>query len=170
MLNMTQGTARSWAPAAASWVVGLVLLAAAGTAPAEELSWRQSSIRTEVQGLSYVRKGVAMFANGEPATLTFHGVGAQPEGGRQAFSGRMLMRFEDGASFTFDMQGIMQFGAAGAPPTMSASGKLVEGTGRFAGISGTIEFNGRGMDMMAEGNLGDIFATGRAVYSLNKRP
>jgi hypothetical protein len=51
---------------------------------------------------------------------------------------------------------------------MSASGKLVEGTGRFAGISGTVDFNGRGMDAMADGNLGDIFATGRATYTLNK--
>jgi len=46
---------------------------------------------------------------------------------------------------------------------MSASGKMVEGTGRFAGISGTIEFKGRGIDAMADGNLGDIFATGRAT-------
>ena len=51
---------------------------------------------------------------------------------------------------------------------MSANGKLVEGTGRFAGISGTIEFKGRGMDVMADGNLGDIFATGRATYTLSK--
>ena len=78
------------------------------------------------------------------------------------------MRFEDGATFSFDMQGVTQFGPPGIMPTMSASGKLVEGTGRFAGISGTIEFNGRGMDVMADGNLGDIFATGRASYTLNK--
>jgi len=51
---------------------------------------------------------------------------------------------------------------------MSASGKLVEGTGRFAGISDTIEFKGRGMDVMADGNLGDIFASGRAIYTLSK--
>jgi len=76
-----------------------------GVAPAngEELSWRQSSIRTEAQGLSYVRPGVAMFANGEPATLVFRGDAKAPEVGRQDFSGRMLMRFEDGATFTFDM-------------------------------------------------------------------
>lgn len=80
----------------------------------------------------------------------------------------MLMRFEDGSTFTFDMDGVTQFGPAGSPPTMSARGKLVEGTGRFAGISGTIEFNGRGMDVMADGNLGDIFATGRATYVVNR--
>lgn len=142
----------------------------AGMAPArgEELTWRQSSIRTEAQGLSYVRRGVAMFANGEPATLTFRGVAKPPEGSRQDFSGRMLMRFEDGATFSFDMQGVTQLGPPGITPTMSASGKLVEGTGRFSGINGTIEFNGRGMDVLADGNLGDIFATGRASYTLNK--
>jgi len=153
---------------AVALVLGFGLLAGVAPAQGEELSWRQSSIRTEVQGLSYVRRGVAMFANGEPATLIFRAVATPPEGGRQDFSGRMLMRFEDGATFAFDMQGITQFGPPGTPPTVSASGKLVEGTGRFAGISGTVEFKGRGMDIMAEGNLGDIFATGRATYTLNK--
>lgn len=154
--------------AATALVVGLGLATSVTPARGEELAWRQTSVRTEVQGLSYVRRGVAMFGNGEPATLTFRGVGKPPEGGRQAFSGRMLMRFEDGATFTFDMDGVMQFGPAGTPPTMSASGKLVEGTGRFAGISGTIEFTGRGTDALADGNLGDIFATGRATYVLNR--
>ena len=140
------------------WYSGSGLMAGVAPAQGEELSWRQSSIRTEARGLSYVRRGVAMFANGEPATLIFRGDAKPPEGGRQDFSGRMLMRFEDGATFTFDMQGVTQFGPAGTPPTMSANGKLVEGTGRFAGISGTIEFKGRGMDVMADGNLGDIFA------------
>jgi hypothetical protein len=138
-------------------------------AQGEELSCRQSSIRTEMQGLSYVRRGVAMFANGEPATLIFRGESRPPKARRQDFSGLMLMRFEDGATFSFDMQGVMQFGPAGIPPTMSASGKLVEGTGRFAGISGTIEFKGRDMDIMADGNLGDIFGTGRATYTLNRQ-
>lgn len=118
--------------------------------------------------MNYVRRGVAMFANGEPATLIFRGVAKPPTGGSQDLSGRMLMRFEDGATFTFDMQGVTEFGAGGTAPTMSASGKLVEGTGRFSGISGTIEFNGRGMDVRADGNLGDIFATGRATYGLNR--
>jgi hypothetical protein len=80
----------------------------------------------------------------------------------------MLLRFENGATFAFDMQGVTQFGPAASLPTMSATGKLVEGTGRFAGISGTIEFKGRGMDVMADGNLGDIFGTGRATYTLTR--
>jgi hypothetical protein len=167
-MKMRKGMAYTFQSAAAALVIGLGLMASVAPAQGEELSWRQSSIRTEAQGLTYVRRGVAMFANGEPATLVFRGVGKPPEGGRQAFSGRMLVRFEDGATFTFDMEGVTQFGPAGTPPTMSASGKMVEGTGRFAGISGTIEFNGRGMDVMADGNLGDIFATGRATYALNR--
>lgn len=165
---MRKGITYTFKWAATALVVGLGLMASVAPAQGEEMSWRQSSIRTEVQGLSYVRRGVAMFGNGEPATLIFRGVGKPPEGGRQAFSGRMLMRFEDGATFTFDMDGVMQFGPAGTPPTMSASGKMIEGTGRFAGISGTIEFNGRGMDVTADGNLGDIFGTGRATYALSK--
>ena len=165
---MTHGTTCTLQSTAVALLFGMGLMAGATPAKGEELNWRQSSIRTEAQGLSYVRRGVAMFANGEPATLTFRGDAKPPEGGRQDFSGRMLMRFEDGATFTFDMQGVTQFGPAGSPPTMSANGKLVEGTGRFAGISGTIEFKGRGMDVMADGNLGDIFASGRATYTLNK--
>jgi hypothetical protein len=167
-MKMTQSTTCTLHSTAVALVLGLGLIAGAAPAQGEELSWRQSSIRTDAQGLSYVRRGVAMFADGEPATLIFRGDAKPPEGGRQDFSGRMLMRFEDGATFTFDMQGVTQFGSAGAPPTMSANGKLVEGTGRFAGISGTIEFKGRGMDVMANGNLGDIFAVGRATYTLSK--
>jgi hypothetical protein len=165
---MTTGTLAPIRSATAALLLGMGLLAGAAPARAEELSWRQTSVRTEVQDLNYVRRGVAMFANGEPATLTFRGVARPPEGNRQDFGGRMLMRFEDGASFTFDMQGAMQFGPPGTPPTMAASGALVEGTGRFAGISGTVEFRGRGMDAVAEGNLGDIFAIGRATYTLKK--
>lgn len=165
---MTQATVFTMKSAAGALALGLGLLAGVVPAQGEELTWRQSSIRTEMQGLSYVRRGVAMFANGEPATLIFRGIGQLPEGGRQVFSGRMVMRFEDGATFTFDMQGIMQFGPPGTPPTLSASGKLLEGSGRFAGITGTIEFNGRGMDVMADGNLGDVFGTGRATYALSK--
>ncbi len=165
---MTRGTRYTLQSTAAALLIGLGLMTAAASAQAEELSWRQSSVRTEAQGLSYVRRGVAMFANGEPATLTFQGVAKPPEGGRQDFSGRMLMRFEDGATFAFDLQGVTQFGISGTPPTMTASGTLVEGTGRFAGISGTIDFRGRGMDVMVDGILGDIFATVRATYSLKK--
>ena len=84
------------------------------------------------------------------------------------FSGRMVMRFDDGASFTFDMDGVTQFGASGTPPTVSAAGKLVEGTGRFAGIRGTVEFNGRGTDATVDGQLGDIFAEASASYTLQK--
>ncbi len=165
---MASGRTYQLQSAAAALVIGSGLLAGAAPAQGEELSWRQSSIRTEAQGLNYVRRGVAMFANGEPATLTFRGVAKPIEGDRQDFSGRMLMRFEDGATFTFDMQGVTQYGPPGTPLTTSASGKLVEGTGRFAGISGAIEFKGRGMDLKVDGNLGDIYATGRATYALNK--
>jgi len=166
--KMTPGTPTTLQSVVAALLLGAGLLAGAAPAHGEELSWRQSSVRTEMQGLNYVRRGVAMFANGEPATLTFRGVAKPPEGTRQDFSGRMLMRFDDGATFTFDMQGATQYGPPGTPPTMSASGALVEGTGRFAGISGTIEFKGRGMDVMAEGNLGDIFGSGRATYTLKR--
>ena len=156
-----------------TWLAGafgaLAVLSAVPTAAqADEMSWRQSSIRTEVQGASYVRRGVAMFANGEPATLMFRAVAKPPEAGRQMFSGRMVMRFDDGASFTFDMDGVSQLGSPGTPLTVSAAGKMVEGTGRFAGIRGTVEFNGLGMDVKADGALGDIFAKVSASYTLQK--
>lgn len=165
---MTRGTRYTLPSVAAALMLGAGLTAGLAPAQAEELAWRQSSIRTEVQGANYVRRGVAMFANGEPATLVFRGVAGLPAGGRQDFSGRMVMRFEDGATFTFDMEGVTLYGPPGTPPTMKAGGKLIEGTGRFAGISGTIEFEGRGVDVMVAGNLGDIFATGRATYVLNR--
>ena len=83
---MTHASAYTVQSAVAAWVLGLGLTVGVAPAQGEELSWRQSSIRTETQGLGYVRRGVAMFANGEPATLTFNGVAKPPEGGRQDFS------------------------------------------------------------------------------------
>jgi hypothetical protein len=156
-----------------SWLAGVLgvtamLSAVPGSARADEMAWRQSSIRTEMQGMNYVRRGVAMLGNGEPATVTFRGAAAPVDAGRQPFTGRMTLRFEDGASFTFDLEGVTLFGAAGTPPTLSAAGKMVEGTGRFAGIRGTVEFSGHGVDAKADGALGDIFAKASASYTLQK--
>jgi hypothetical protein len=77
----------------------------------------------------------------------------------EEFSGRMLMHFEDGASFAFDRLGVTPFGPASTPPTVSASGGLVEEAGRFAGIAGTVEFKGRGKARPHRGphRLGVVF-------------
>lgn len=80
----------------------------------------------------------------------------------------MVLRFEDGSSFSFDADGTVQV-AAGAPGAMQIKGTLVEGTGRYAGIRGTVDVSGRaGQDATAFGALGDIFATARATYTLSK--
>ena len=62
----------------------------------------------------------------------------------------------------------MRFSPARTPPAITASGKLVEGTWRFAGISGTIEFKGRGINVAADGVPGDLFAAGRATHASSK--
>lgn len=67
-----------WTAAA---LLGLAAAATPTSAGAEELSWRQSSTVTERMGASYVRRGVAVFSNGEPATLSFHGTNGPAAGG-----------------------------------------------------------------------------------------
>jgi hypothetical protein len=49
------------------------------------------------------------------------------------------------------------------------SGTFIAGTGRYAGISGTVLMRSvSGMNRMADGVLGDQFAEGRAEYTLPK--
>lgn len=165
---MANVTHRALTGLSAAALLGLVVAAAPTTAGAEELSWRQTSIRTENMGASYVRRGVAMFSTGEPATLSFHGTSRPPAGGAMPFTGRMVLRFEDGSSFSFDAEGSVQV-TSGGPGAMQMKGTLVEGSGRYAGIRGSVEMSGQaGQDVTSTGVLGDIFASGRATYTLAK--
>lgn len=146
-------------------VLGALALGLHATpASADELVWRQASVRTEQQGLNYVRRGVAMFGGTEPATLTFRGVTRPPTG----FTGRMEMRFDDGSGFAFEAEGSVEM-AEGRPVSLRMRGPIVGGSGRYAGMEGTVEMEGRvGLDPTASGHFGDIFATGRATYTLKR--
>jgi hypothetical protein len=153
---------RKWvAPVLAAWVA-----IGAGAAWAEDISWRQASVQTQRDGANYVRRGAAILASGEPATVHFSGVWGRPQKPEeQPFSGRMTLRFEDGSSFSFDVN------AAVAMPQGAITGAatFVEGTGRFAGIRGNLTMGGRGgLDPKVEGVLGDSFATFTGSYTLQK--
>ena len=67
---MTNGTTYTLQSVAAALVLGSGLMAGVAPAQSEELSWRQSSVRTEGQGLSYVRRLSLIHIFG--AALLFH--------------------------------------------------------------------------------------------------
>ena len=153
---------RAWLGAITAAWIGL----GSGAAWAEDIAWRQTSIQTQRDGASYVRRGTAMLATGEPATMKFDGVWGRPLSPQeQPFSGRMSLRFEDGSSFSFDVNARVAIPQG----TITGAGTFVEGTGRFAGIRGSVEMTGQGnLDAKTTGVLGDSFAAFSGTYTLQK--
>lgn len=151
------------------------VLAQSAPAPAT-LAWRQTSVLVErrMEGGASVsmRRGVAMFADGEPATITAR---LQPSGrpvdGRMTVTQEMRYRFEDGSSFAVRGAGVVRVNPDGSPipGEVLASGEVVEGSGRFAGMSGSYTMRSRtDLPPRADGVLGDYFGDAEAKVTLRR--
>ena len=139
---------------------------------ADTMSWRVATVVSTQEAGETVRRGVAIFSNGEPATLTLRlRPTAPPSQGKMPFSIRTIYRFEDGSTFTVSGRGIAAMAAEGVPLTSETQieGGFVDGTGRFSGIEGTVVLKSRsGLDRSAPGVLGDQFSSAEATYSLKR--
>ena len=96
---------------------------------------------------------------------------APPSQGAMPFATETEYRFEDGSSFTVRGQGVAKMSPEGVPipGETRISGTFIAGTGRYAGISGTVMMRSvSGLNRMADGVLGDQFAEGQAEYLLPK--
>lgn len=148
-------------------LIGLVPI---GTASGETLNWRLATVVVDQQAGETVRRGAAIFSNGEPAFVTLRlRPTAPPAQGRMPFATHSLYRFEDGSTFTVVGTGVAAMSPEGVPLPVEnlIEGRVTEGTGRFAGISGTVALRSRsGMDRTSPGVLGDQFAAGQADVSL----
>lgn len=153
------------------WVM-LAALCLPAAAWAEGMTWRTATVIATQLGGETVRRGVAIFDDGSPATLTLRlRPTAPPSQGRMPFTTRSDYRFEDGSTFTVDGTGTAAMSPEGVPLPVEhvVEGTFTGGTGRFAGITGTVTLRSRaGFDRMAPGVLGDQFSTGEATYSLAK--
>lgn len=150
----------------------LLALCMAMPALAEDIAWRQTSVVRSASSMQTVRVGVAMFANGVPATFTVNLRPVAPaSNGKLPYVADLVMRLEDGATVVAEFRGESAVSPEGAPlpGTMPATGRFVSGSGRFAGITGAFTMNIRtGLDRTADGMLGDNFASCVGSYTLSR--
>lgn len=150
--------------------ITILALLAPGAAWAESMAWRAATVIATQAGSETVRRGVAIFADGEPATLTLRlRPTAAPSQGRMPFSTHSVYRFDDGSTFTIEGAGTAAMSPEGVPLPVEnlIEGSFVGGTGRFAGIAGTVTLRSRsGFDRTAPGVLGEQFSTGEGTYTL----
>lgn len=165
---------RRWLEATA--VAGALLSCMVVAQAQTTLSWRQTSVLVErrMEGGTpvSVRRGVAMFADGEPATLTVRLLpSGRPVDGRMTVLQEMRFRFEDGSTFALRGASSPRVNPDGTPIAgeVQASGEFVEGSGRFAGISGAYTMRSRtDLAARADGLLGDYFGEAEAKVSIRR--
>lgn len=139
-------------------------------AAADSLYWRLATVTVTMQAGETLRKGVALFSNGQPALVTVRlRPTAQPAQGSMPFSTDTEYQFEDGSSFTVRGQGVTKMTPEGVPlpGENRIEGRFIAGSGRYAGITGTVSVRTvSGLNRMADGVLGDSFGDAQAEYTL----
>jgi hypothetical protein len=139
---------------------------------ADTLAWRQTSVLAAQQGPVATRRGVAIFSNAEPATMTVQIKPLAPPSGRSVEMGtEMVYRFEDGSSLSLQGRTTLLLAPEGGAVRgeSTTSGQVVSGTGRFSGAAGTFTMRVRtDIDRAADGALGDYFAVCEATFTLAK--
>ncbi len=153
----------------------VLALAAAGwalPAQADELTWRQTSVYVGQDGMITVRAGVAILNNKEPATISVRiRPTAPPKDGVMALVTDMVLRFEDGSTLVTQGDGQTRVDAQGVPMRGEGKtvGRVVSGTGRYQGATGTYAMRVRtDIDRAADGAMGDYFAVVQATVTMPK--
>ena len=118
----------------------------AGAARAETMSWTGMNylVSSDPAAGTFVRRGVAKFANGEVAVYVTEGRITGRDAKSMTYDVTLVYTFEDGSTLRQQGTGRNDVVAPGKV-AQSGSGRLVEGTGRFAGIRGTTESTGRAL-------------------------
>lgn len=141
-----------------AWLLGATTLAVAQTKTT--VQYRQVHHETEshyfpvdnpdkghVYG-AWSRKGLAIFADGEVAAYSALG-NIDITKGKGTISGYDRTVFGDGSTWTTKFEGQFSIGPNGLW-VIPHGGKFIEGTGRFAGIQGTLTYTSRQVDKSKE--------------------
>lgn len=119
-------------------------LCAATPARAESMSWTTTSYTVSLDRSTgqFQRRGLALFPNGEVAAFTLNGQVTSLDPKAMQYDAKIVYTFEDGSTLRQEGSGRTEFTA---PPrnVQQGKGRLVGGTGRFEGVSGTTESSGR---------------------------
>jgi hypothetical protein len=151
--------ARGVAPLA----LALALVAPGGSVRAAELAWTVTHYLVAVgpAPTDSTRRGIAMFSNGDLATVTMTATNLSREGNATTFRTRSVYTFEDGSTFLHEGQGRMQSQSA-TRNTQTGEAVFTGGTGRFEGITGKIVSIGRGLTQW------DTITDFKADYTIGK--
>jgi len=156
-------------------LVALLSLLNVSSTGAETLNFRVFNYYTkmEVIPIGFVKapanavmekRGLANFEDGEVAI--FLGRGAfkvTPKGG--AGSGFTLLTFNDGATLVYDWEIKALKSEKTQLNTAKGSGKIIQGTGRFAGIQGEVTINGQQITPLNDETKGDAYFDVTVIYS-----
>lgn len=112
-------------------------------ASAAELRWTATSYAVKFDPATgdYRRRGLAMFPNGELAAFTMEGRVQTGDAPQRDATVRIVYTFEDGSTLVQEGLGRTER----MPPArarQTGQGRLVSGTGRYAGISGSTSSTG----------------------------
>lgn len=151
-------------------VLALAAAATAWPARADEMSWRQTTVLAGQENYTVLRAGAAIVNGKEPATVRVRNrMKAPPQDGILLLATEIVLRFEDGSTIVAQADSQARVDAQGLPirGESQSSGRIVSGTGRYAGITGTYEMRVRtDIDPKVDGTLGDYFAAVKATYTL----
>lgn len=149
--------------ATAVWMVAL-------PARADEVTWRATSVQGPRLPTMNTRIGVALFSNGEAATLERRiSAAGPPAAGKMDVNVETTYRFADGSTIVMRSRETIHLSPQGTHgrDEWSGDGEVAGGSGRYAGIKGTFSFRAMmGLDGKADGMLGDSFLTGKASYTV----
>lgn len=108
------------------------------------------------------------FWEGEVAIMTGWGTCDLVKGSGQ-FEGYYLATFEDGSTTVTKNPFISKISQDGKTAEYEGKGEYIGGTGRFAGIKGSVPFKGKRITPISPGlkeTRGDVVADGTATYTL----
>lgn len=113
-------------------------LLALSPAQAAELRWTATSygVKYDAATGDYVRRGLAVFPNAEIAAFTMEGRVLTGDAPQREATVRIVYTFEDGSTLVQEGLGRTEK-TPGARARQTGQGRLVSGTGRYAGISGS---------------------------------
>ena len=111
------------------------------------------------------KRGLANFEDGEVAIFLARGaIKITPKGG--IATGFTQLTFNDGATLVYDWE----INAVKSEKTQlniaKGSGKIIQGTGRFAGIQGEITISGQGITPLNDETKGDAYFDVTANYNI----
>jgi hypothetical protein len=157
-------------------VIGILLLGLVPKATAETVAFKSFSHVTKAERVSIpdveghsislmVREGVAVLQNGEWAWATSTNVTDLIKG-TGTVDAYAIYKFMDGSTFMTRRKGNVQTTPQGASAATVWTGDIINGTGRFQGIKGTMTMSTKILSPEQGEPGGKTFSEGTFVYTL----